>query len=206
MTTLGTPHDFIEFLRMRRSVRRFLSDPIPAEVLSRLLEAAILAPSAHNHQPWRFVVLTNKIFRQQLADAMGADLRRDLLADGVTQDEADRQVARSRQRIWSAPAAILLCLDTASGDAYPDERRQRAEYLMGVQSVALAGGTLLLAAHAEGLGAVWVCAPLFTPETVRNALDLPLSWEPQALILLGYPAEIPPPRPRRAAEDVSKIL
>jgi nitroreductase len=60
---------------------------------------------------------------------------------------------------------------------------------MGVQSVALACQNLLLAAHAKGLGACWMCAALFVPELIRTTLDLPETWEPQALITLGYPAE-----------------
>ena len=60
---------------------------------------------------------------------------------------------------------------------------------MAVQSVALACQNLLLAAHAHGLGGCWMCAPLFAPDIVRSALALPESWQPQALITLGYPAE-----------------
>src|ERR1700704_3659263 len=56
---------------------------------------------------------------------------------------------------------------------YPDPRRAQAEYLMAVQSVAMAVQNLLLAAHAEGLGACWMCAPLFCGEAVRAALALP---------------------------------
>lgn len=203
---MPTGFEFLEFLRTRRSIRRFLPEPVQRETLIRLLETATWAPSAHNRQPWRFVIMENQITRQRLADAMGADLYRDLISDGVEVQEAERQVSRSRERITGAPAAILLCLDTTSVDPYPDERRQRAEYIMGVQSVALAGGTLLLAAHAEGLGAVWVCAPLFTPETVKDVLDLPVGWEPQALILLGNPASQPQSRPRHAIDDVAHFI
>lgn len=203
MTAIETRQGFLEFLRTRRSVRRFTPDPVPIERINQLLEAAILAPSAHNRQPWRFAVIADAQIRQRLADAMGEELYRDLLTDGVENIEARRQVDRSRDRIVSAPLAILICLDLFSADPYPDESRQRAEFLMGVQSVALAGGTLLLAAHAEGLGAVWMCAPLFTPEIVRKVLDLPVSWDPQGLILLGYPATKPSPRLRHAIEDVA---
>ena len=74
-------------------------------------------------------------------------------------------------------------------DDYPDRRRQEAEWLMAVQSTALACQNLLLAAHQYGLAACWMCAPLFVPELVRDALGLPDSWHPQALITLGYAAE-----------------
>lgn len=189
------------FLTARRSVRRFLPDPVPAEVLDRVLETARYAPSAHNRQPWRIVVLESPGAREKLADGMGAELRRDLLADGLQPGEVDAQVGRSRQRITGAPAAIALFLDMSEMDRFPDEKRSRAEYLMGVQSAALFGGTILYAAHAEGLGAVWICAPLFAPKAVTLALDVPSSWEPQGLLLLGYPAVVPDPKPRKEISE-----
>jgi coenzyme F420-0:L-glutamate ligase/coenzyme F420-1:gamma-L-glutamate ligase len=137
---------------------------------------------------------------------MGADFRRDLAADGVSEEEIEAQVGRSRARLLEAPLAIVLCLDLSAMDCYPDPARQAAEHGMGVQSVALAGGLLLLAAHAEGLGGVWVCAPLFAPQATCRALALPAAWEPQGLLLLGYPAGIPGPRPRRTVQQVTTFL
>lgn len=191
------------FLRGRRSVRKFRPGAVPEEVLARMLEAATWAPSAHNRQPWRFAVLGSQQARVRLADAMGADFRRDSLVDGLPALEAEARVARSRARILGAPIAVLLCQDISCDDPYPDPVRQAAEYWMGVQGVALAGGYLLLAAHAEGLGGVWTCAPLFAQDAARQALDLPSEWQPQALLLLGYPAEIPPPRPRRPIDEIA---
>ena len=74
-------------------------------------------------------------------------------------------------------------------DVYPDERCAQAEWTMAVQSVALACQNLLLAAHYHNLGACWMCAPLFVPDLVRVVLTLPETWQPQALLTLGYPAE-----------------
>ena len=136
---------------------------------------------------------------------MGADFLRDLTGDGVQLEEARRQVQRSQERILGAPVAVVLCLDRSVEDLYPDESRQDASHLMMTQSVALAGGTLLLAAHAHGLGGVWMCAPLFAPAAVRLALDLPEAWEAQALILLGYPAGIPERRKRLSVNEVTRF-
>ena len=191
-----------DFIRSRQSVRRFLPDRVPQELLVRVLQTAAWAPSAHNRQPWRFVVLDSALPRERLAQAMGEDFRRDLQADGIPAEDIQVQVQRSRQRITEVPAAVLLCLETDEIDRYPDERRQHAEYLMAVQSVAMAGQNLLLAAHAEGLGGVWMCAPLFAQEAARGALNLPESWQPQALVLLGYPAKVPPPRIRREMDEI----
>ena len=192
-----------EFLRSRRSVRRFLPEPVPQKILEEIIESANWAPSAHNRQPWRFVVLKTLEAKQRLSGEMAIEFNRDLQADGVSQVEAQRLVDRSRDRIMEAPMVLLLCLDKSLGDKYPDETRQHAEYLMGVQSATLAGGTLLLAAHAEGLGGVWVCAPLFAPGAVRRALDLPEDWEPLGLLLLGYPAAFTKARARRTVADVT---
>jgi coenzyme F420-0:L-glutamate ligase/coenzyme F420-1:gamma-L-glutamate ligase len=192
-----------KFLRSRRSVRYFLSQPVPQDLIEEILETATWAPSAHNRQPWRFVVLTEMEAKTHLGDQMGADFRRDLIEDGCSLEEVDHLVARSRNRILEAPVVILLCLDLLEGDIYPDQIRNEAEYIMGVQSVALAGGTLLLSAHAEGLGGVWVCAPLFAPESVREALSLPVNWKPQGMLLLGYPASIPEPRERKPIREVT---
>jgi coenzyme F420-0:L-glutamate ligase/coenzyme F420-1:gamma-L-glutamate ligase len=196
---LGEP---LEWMRTRRSIRRFLPWVVEPDVIRMVLQAATWAPSAHHRQPWRFVVLSSPHSRQLLANAMSVDFRRDLQSDGLPAEQVEAQVERSRQRIFEAPVAILLCLDTSVGDVYPDARRQNSEIIMGVQGVAMAGENLLLAAHAFGLGGVWVCAPLFAQETVRRALNLAETWQPQGLVLLGYPARIPELRPRRSLEDV----
>lgn len=195
-------HAFETLARTRRSIRRYQDEPVPPALVERLLAVAGWAPSAHNRQPWRWAVITGAA-RQRLADAMGEAFRRDLLADGIPPDEVEATVARSRQRIGSAPVLILVCLTMAEMDTYPDARRQACEHLMAVQSVALASQNLLLAAHAAGLGACWLCAPIFCPETVKHVLDLPPDWEPQALITLGWPADGGRERPRKAVEEVT---
>jgi F420 biosynthesis protein FbiB-like protein len=171
-------------------------------LLEQLLETATRAPSAHNRQPWRFAVLETAEAIKRLALEMGRDYFRDLTRDGMSAQKAEELVARSRERIQGAPVVVVLCYDPSVMDTYDDPDRQEAEYLMGVQSVALAGGTMLLAAHAEGLGGVWVCAPLFTPSTVRSALKTPERWEPQGMLLLGYPAKIPDFRARKSLDEV----
>lgn len=177
------------FLRSRRSIRRYRPEPVPEAIVHQLLEAAIWAPSAHNRQPWRFAVLQQQEAKERLARAMGARLRADLEADGVPEAAIAKDVNRSHQRIAGAPVVVVVCLTMADMDSYPDERRQHNEWIMAAQSTAMAGQNLLLAAHAVGLGACWMCAPLFVPQLVQATLDLPTDWEPQGLITLGYPAE-----------------
>ena len=180
---------FLKCLATRRSIRRYQSRTVSREMIHRLLRAAAWAPSAQNRQPWRFAVLEGARAKDELASAMGSRLRRDLQADGAPQEVIEKDVSRSYARITGAPVVILVCLTMADMDTYPDEARQRNEWLMAVQSTAMAGQNLLLAAHAMGLGACWMCAPLFCPGVVRDTLDLPQEWQPQGLVTLGYPAE-----------------
>ncbi len=162
-------------------------------------------------------MLTSSETKSRLARRMGEHFYQELLQDGLAPAEAEARTQRSRVRIESAPAAVLLCLDSGEVDMVPGEGRQSLETHMAIQSVALAGATLLLAAHAEGLGGVWLCAPLFAVEIVLETLHLPGTWQPQALLLLGYPpqngsAKGPPngsassARTRRPMQEVTLFL
>lgn len=197
------PAALLAWIESRRSVRRFRAAPVPRPLLERILHTACAAPSAHNRQPWRYAVVSPGKRRRALAQAMADEFRRDLQTDGMAPGEVEARVARATERLIDAPAAVVLCCSTTDMDPYPDTRRQEAERLMALQSVSLAGGHLLLAAHAHGLGACWMCGPLFAPQAVRTSLKLPKDWEPQALILVGWPDVLPEPSIRRPLEDVT---
>ena len=186
---LSTVMDIFETIETRRSIRRYLEKPVPRALIEKILDAARWAPSAHNRQPWRFAVIESAETKHALASAMGNKLRADLESDGVAQEIIDKDATRSYQRITNAPVIIIVCVTMRAMDVYSDTRRKKAEYLMATQSVAMATQNLLLAAHALGLGACWMCAPLFVPETVREVLQLDADWEPQALITVGYAGE-----------------
>src|SRR5512139_2182290 len=135
-TLTATAAELHNFLQTRRSIRRFKPDPVPESVIESIIATATFAPSAHNRQPWRFAVITTQSVKENLAGAMAADFERDLRLDGVPLERIEVQVRRSKERILSAPVAILLCLDMSEMDTYPDENRNEAERLMAVQSVA----------------------------------------------------------------------
>lgn len=205
---MPTKEDFHSFLRTRRSIRRFKPEPVPDSVLKDILHTATFAPSAHNRQPWRFIVVTDaaQSDKEKLANAMAVEFQRDLEKDNLPSDEITKRVNKSRERITGAPAVVILCVDMSEMDEYPDTRRKKAEYIIATQSTANAGMQLLLAAHAEGLGGVWVCSPMFAQEIVQEALNISKMWEPQAMFLLGYPVEVPAFRGRKALEEVVKFF
>ena len=150
--------------------------------------------------------MTDLSVKQNLADAMAVEFKHDLEADGLPHEEIQKRINRSRQRILAAPVVIILNLDMSEMDVYPDKKRKQAEFRMAVQSVASAGLQLLLAAHAEGLGGVWVCSPLFVQETIRGVLKLPETWESQAMFLIGYPEIIPEARKRKPLDEIIRYF
>ncbi len=133
---------------------------------------------------------------------MGVAFRQDLENDGETAETIELVVNESIERFSTAPVLILACLSMDTMDVYFDEKRQQAEFIMGVQSVAAAVQNILLAAHAEGFGACWFCAPLFCQETVQETLKIPNDVYPQALVALGKPAESPLKPPRHRLEEI----
>ncbi len=192
---------FAALVTGRRSIRRYRPEPLDQALIERILAQAIWAPSAHNRQPWRFAVVT-QAQRRTLADAMAARLKRDRLDDGDDPAVVAADAARSIARLIEAPALILVALTMQEMDRYPDPRRAQAEFLMAVQSTAMAAQNLMLAAQSEGLGSCVLCAPLFCPDTVLEALDLRRDWQPQCLITMGRPANAGKAASRRPLAEV----
>ncbi|MEM2151767.1 MAG: nitroreductase family protein [Candidatus Bathyarchaeia archaeon] len=187
----------------RRSIRIYSPETIPEETILKVIEAVRWAPSAHNAQPWRFIIVTAPDVKKRLAEAMASDWMRDLEGNGVSKEEVERLTSESIKRFSEAPVLVVAALTMRDMHKYPDRRRQRLEHLMTAQSLAAAIQNILLAAHAEGLGACWFCAPLFCQETVRRVLGMPREVEPQALITIGYPAESPEPPPRKPLKEIA---
>ena len=173
MTT--TTDDNLGFILGRRSIRVYSPGEVNALAVTRLLEAAMAAPSAMTKDPWRFVVVRERQTLSKLAT----------LHPGAAM-------------LASAAVAIVVCgdLDVAF--------ERHISYLL--QDCAAAIENLLLAAHAQGLGACWVGIHPGEPliKRVREWLSLPASVVPVAAISLGQPGEQPPPRTRYNADYVHR--
>lgn len=154
--------DVMEALLTRRSVRRFESRPVPADIVQSLLHAAMQAPSAANAQPWHFVVITDRQMLEKVTEFHPA-----------------------AESLHQAQVAILVC-----GDDRLEKRPDR-----WMQDCSAATQNILLAAHGQGLGAVWVG---IHPEpiridSIRRMVNLPGEVHPLSLVAIGYPARVPQP-------------
>jgi coenzyme F420-0:L-glutamate ligase / coenzyme F420-1:gamma-L-glutamate ligase len=189
----------IETIQKRRSIRKFLPLDVPYELVLESLAAAGWAPSAHNSQPWRFIVICDSALKQNLACAMAEAWAADLARDGSAVDESKR--IERLERFAKAPVLILACLTMEGFRKFPDAERHGYERDLAVQSLGAGIQNLLLAATAAKLASCWFCAPGFCKETVRKILSIPVEVEPHAFVILGYPGETPLTPPKKVISD-----
>ncbi len=97
-------------LGKRRTVRVYTRDSVSADVVCRLLEGAVMAPSAHNAQSWHFVVVDLPKLKRRLTEAMAARWERDLRRDGIPEPVMRAQLGFSLRRFSEAPVVVLPCL------------------------------------------------------------------------------------------------
>ncbi|MBL8611853.1 MAG: nitroreductase family protein [Myxococcales bacterium] len=204
-----------ELLRSRRSVRRFKPDPVPAEVVERLLDLAVTAPSASNKQPWRFVVVERRATIDEMAAAVRAARARIEAAIPEGSREAVAAYGEYFTRFERAPVVVVpihrplpLLSTLADGrlddaDASAVAQMERDSALVGTS---LALMNLLLAAHAEGLGASAMTGPLIARAEIARILGVPPGWDIVAVVPLGYPDEVPAATERKSAAKVTRTI
>ncbi len=191
-------------IRARRSVRRFSVRAVERDDIVRLVEAARWAPSNHNRQPWRFIVLEEKREIEQLAERVGTKLSEELkslprIASDYAGDFTHHATFFSQAQVLIVvlhKRPISLSNSILKGLSQP-------ELVSGEPlSVAMAVQNLLLAAQALGLGSCVLTAPLIVQEAVRGALNFAPGYDLNCLVALGYPAETPPQPRRKGIEQI----
>jgi nitroreductase len=195
--------DTFDAISKRRSIRKFKSDPVNPALITRCLEAARLAPSGTNCQPWKFLVVRDAGKRQQVMDAAygqpmfgQAPVTIVLLGD----TKAYRKRFRTGQELIEAGALAREDAERALA-AYKEMKQSDDDITPIMMNCMLAGQNLILAAADQGLGSCWVM--LFKREKISELFDLPKNIFPIALIPLGYPDQNPPPRPRYPLSEVA---
>jgi nitroreductase len=167
----------------RRSIRKYREQPVEKEKLEQVLEAARLAPSACNAQPWRFAVVTDRALNKRIIDeGMGLTV----------------------PNTWghSAPVIIVVCSEKSLFT------HQLAERVGGVQfhliDIGIACEHLVLKAHELGLGTCYI--GWFKEKNIKKIISLSSSWGIECLVTLGYPDSIPEATPRKKLADIVKYI
>ncbi|MGY6020997.1 nicotinate-nucleotide--dimethylbenzimidazole phosphoribosyltransferase [Streptomyces spinosirectus] len=176
----------LKVMRERRDIRNgFRSDPIPHEVLLRVLEAAHTAPSVGHSQPWDFVVIRSADTRRSMHEL--AMRQRDAYAKSLPKGRAKQFKELKIEAILDTPVNIVVTADPTRGGRHTLGRHTQPQ--MAPYSAALAVENLWLAARAEGLGVGWVS--FFDEREMVRALGLPDHLEVIAYLCVGYVDEFP---------------
>ncbi|WP_294191188.1 5,6-dimethylbenzimidazole synthase [uncultured Sphingomonas sp.] len=175
---------FVALLRWRRDVRHFRRDALPAGELDTILDAARLAPSVGNSQPWRFVRCCSDDLREQLAAHV--DQQSTAAATAITDLERSASYAKLKLHgLREAPEIVAVFSDDNPAAGHGLGRATMPETLR--YSTVLAIDHLWLAARVRGVAVGWVS--ILEPRFVTALLDAPAGWSLVALLCLGYPEQ-----------------
>jgi len=200
--------DFFEAVRRRQSIRRFSDQPVAHEDILAMLEAATLAPSATNEQPWRFIVIRDKELKESMRDVVNAVLEASI---SDTSDQSRRN-RLARMRFYSvhfaaAPVAIAVLARPWAGGGY-GSHADHTSHDLALQSAAMAIGQLLLAATALGYSTCFASAPAeFARYELESLIGVEQPWFLIGVISLGLATKQHRERPpRKALKEVCTFI
>lgn len=166
--------DVFEAIKGRRSIRSYKKQDLPDDIVKKLVETAIMAPSAGNIHPYQLVIVRSEKIRSQLSKA-----------------------AFNQKMLLEVPVVIVVCVDEKQASKkYAD----RGKKLYCIQDSAAVIQNILLAAYSLGLGTCWIGA--FNEDDAKKALNAPKEMRPVAIIPVGYPNESPQQTSRRSFDEV----
>ena len=168
--------DILKAVKERRSIRDFQKKGIPQEIVDKLIDALLWAPSAGNLQSRKFYFIKDAYVKSEIATA-----------------------ALNQAFIAEAPLVIVGCTDSRISSRYG----HRGVTLYTIQDVAVSIMGMMLVAHENGLGTVWVGA--FREGDVAKILGIPHNLRPVAIIPVGYPSRIPSPPPRVSKKEAIEL-
>lgn len=193
-------NDIYEVMQTQRAVRRWTDQPVPDDVIERIIRAATWAPSGSNLQPWGFVVIRDAERRELIAEAIRESFKQfgGRLPDPETiEDPTQRRMIRGAVQLFgdfaAAPVLIIPCLVAAQSPAPTG--------LLAGSSIYPSIQNLMLAARAEGLGTVLTTPQDGIMETLRSEIGIPEEALPVAIIPMGWPAVNFGPVTRKPLEE-----
>lgn len=177
----GFRHRLNRLFQLRRDVRRFRSEPVPAESMQRWLQAACLAPSVGLSQPWRFVSVRSPARRAAVIAEF--EMQNQLAASRYDDVTADRYRALKLAGLREAPEQLAVFVEEEPSEGRGLGRSTMPETVD--YSVVAAIQNFWLAARAEGVGVGWVS--ILRPQVIAESLNVPATWRLIAYLCIGYP-------------------
>ncbi len=205
MTETSKTGDIIDIIKTRRSVRKFASQPVPDEIITALLDAALSAPSASNRQSWHFTAVTNRAVIKAMADSVREEIK-------ILKKETENEDALAAFDAYAgyftffenAPLVIAACFIPRPNyiNALTGRSLRPEDNLEQTTAIGAAIQNLLLAAHSLGYGACWMSGPLIAEKRISELLKLD-GLRLAAIIPVGAAVETPRPPKRKDADKLT---
>lgn len=193
-------HAVLETIAHRRSIRKFQSAPVPKALLEEILRAGMLAPSAKNRQPWRFVVTLGEE-KEKATQVMARGIEREKALPLLPESKwALADAEHSLHIMEQAPAVIYIVNPFGLELNRALTPEERIYELCNTQSVGAAIQNMSLAADALGLGSLWIANTFFAYQELREYLGTEGAL--LSALAIGYPDESPSPRPRKDWDEI----
>ena len=183
--------DVIRAIETRRSIGRVKQEPVPRELIERILESGVHAPNHRITEPWRFHVFSGK-GRGELARVRAEIARLQAEAEGESEEMAAGRISRERKKAFRAPVVIAVISEAG---------RDEVETLENYAACAAAVQNMQLTAHALGLAAMWRTGPIVYHQEMRRFFGLKENDRIVAHVYLGYPDMGVRPRRREPANE-----
>ena len=205
--------DFIEVVKGRRSIRRFLPDPVPEEDIKEIIRIGTLAPSAGNKQDWRILAVVN----QELKNRMKDEVQKKLYSIAEHAGEKNPESYSNRHSsILFADAPVALVVLTRPYRGKMDELmgvcgyvEAEIDYLRMRPDIQTIGGfvqTILLAAYSLGYGSCWMVAPNTARHELEKLLKVEQPWSIAAIVAVGRPVKEPASKEVKPLSEVLEII
>lgn len=192
----------IAAIENRRSIRKFLDKEIDTNTIKKIIAAGILAPSAKNFQPWKYIVVTEKN-KTEMLKAMKEGMENEKSGNGIfNQNRHFIAPAEYTMKIMAEAPITIFVINTADKIVLTQTMEEKLGEMANIQSIGASIQNMLLAACDYGIGSLWICDIFFA----YRALSKWLNTDQQivAAISFGYTNEKPSPRPRKNIEEVTE--
>ena len=188
-------------IETRRSIRKYKQCDVSRELIERIVDAARLAPSAKNRQPWRFIVYTGAQ-KEKLLDTMEQSLKKEQQTHALLPESAGGLPdAFNTLKIMRTASAIIIVMNTGGSSPFePIDTDSRIGEICDTLSIGAAVENMLLRAESLGLGTLWIANTCFAYNDLTEFVGE--KGQLACAVAVGYPDEQPAQRPRKPLADI----
>lgn len=193
----------MDSISKRRSIRKYKPQPVDKDIINEIIRAGMLAPSAKNRQPWKFIVYTGRHKEELLAEMEKGLINTQKELSHLPDSEYMFSDAFNTLKIMREAPVIIMVLNTNGGSPFaPADPFARITEICDSLSIGAAVENMLLKATELGIGTLWIANTSYAYNELVNYIGT--TAQLTGAVALGYPDEAPFPRPRKSFDEIAE--